>query len=258
MNKLNHRITIGVIPAAGAGKRMGYLSGILPKCLFPLHSRPVIHHIVDNMKGAGVEHIYVIVNYQKDKVIDYFRQAQDDINIAVDFIHQKALTGIADALLLTRDVIHEPFLTILGDDCTITESLDNLVNIFFQRGATVVEGIVEENNIDILKSTCCCKLDGNERIIEIQEKPRNPVFNLRGCGVYVFHPDIFEYIEKTPVSTIRNEIEITQTIALLAREGRAYGGFINGENININSYDDLLQAWLSMKKLKEGLLLPAV
>jgi len=102
--------------------------------------------------------------------------------------------------MLTRDFIKEPFMVILGDDCTITESLDNMVHLFFKHDAIAVEGVVREDNEDILKSTCCLKLDKNQRIIEIEEKPKKPFSNLRGCGVYVFQNDIFQYIEKSPVS----------------------------------------------------------
>ncbi len=243
-------IKIGVIPAAGEGKRMGYLSQILPKCLFPLCDKPIIHHIVDNMKMVGVEQVYVIVNYQKDKVTEYFKQARDEISIDINLIEQTRLSGIADAIMLTRGFIDEPFMVILGDDCTIAESLTNVGRLFFEHNATVVEGIVREDDKDMLKSTCCLTLDENKRIVEIEEKPREPFSHLRGCGIYVFQPGIFEYIEKTPISPIRNEIEITQTIALVAKEEKAYGEFIKGTNININSYKVLLKAWVLMEKLK--------
>lgn len=242
------RIRIGLIPAAGEGKRLGYLSYILPKCLFPLYDKPIIHHIVDNMKSVGVEQIYVIVNYQKDKVIEYFEQVQDEIGVGIDFIEQTKLSGIANAIMLARGSIDEPFMVILGDDCTITESLDNIARLFFEHDATVVEGIVTEDDEDILKSTCCLSLDEDRRIVGIEEKPKEPFSNFRGCGIYVFQTDIFNYIEKTPPSLIRSEVEITETIALVSKDGRAYGEFINGMNINVNSYEDLLQAWILMKK----------
>lgn len=245
-----NKVRVGVIPAAGEGKRMGYLSQILPKCLFPLYDKPIIHHIVENMKGVGIEQIYVIVNYQKDTVIEYFRQTQDEIGIGIDFIEQTRLSGIADAIMLTRGLIDEPFTVILGDDCTITESLENITRLFFEKDATVVEGIVREDNEDVLKLTCCLRLDEDKRIVEIVEKPAHPLSDLRGCGIYVFRPEIFNYILKTPPSAMRNEVEITETIALVSKDRKAYGEFINGANININSYEDLLRAWVLVERFK--------
>jgi dTDP-glucose pyrophosphorylase len=246
------QIKVGVIPAAGRGTRMGYLSQILPKCLFPIYDRPIIHAIIENMKTIGVEQTYVIVNYQKEKLMEYLDGVRDELGVNIDYIEQAELAGIARAIMLARDYAREPFVVILGDDCTITRSLGNLADLFFKKDATVVEGIVIEGNPALLMSTCCVSLDGDGRIQEIVEKPRHPTSRLRGCGVYIFRPDIFSYIEKTPVSPIRHEVEITHTIDMLARENKAFGGFIDGVNININSYEDLLRASALARELKSG------
>lgn len=248
------KIKIGVIPAAGPGKRMGYLSQILPKCLFPLYDRPIVHHVVENMEKVGIEQIYLIVNYQKDKVIEYFKAMEKEIGPNIEFVYQKKLLGIANAVALTETDIDEPFMVILGDDCTFTKSFSNLFNIFSNRNAVVVEGVTKEKKREVLKSTCCVKLNKDKQITKIIEKPKTLVSNLRGCGVYIFDDEIFDYIKKTPVSPIRNEIEISGAIGLAAEDGKAYGGFIKGININVNNYDDLLLASSLMKKFEKGVL----
>ena len=108
--------------------------------------------------------------------------------------------------------------------------------------------------MDILRATCCLELDQERRIVRIVEKPEEPFSYLRGCGIYLFQTDIFKYIEETPLSPLRGESEITQTIALVSKDGKAYGEFINGVNININSCEDLLQASLLTKKFRLSLL----
>ena len=248
-----NRIRIGVIPAAGKAKRMGYLGQILPKCLFPIYDKPIIHHVLENMRTVGVEQVYVIVNYHKEKIVEYLGQVEQEIGVGTEFVVQPRLSGIADAIVLTSKFIEEPFMVMLGDDCTMTQSLGSMLHSFFDHDAIAVEGVVEEDNIDMLRSTCCLSLDHERRIVNIEEKPRAPFSNLRGCGIYVFHSDIFKYIEQTPPSPLRKESEITQTIALVAKDGRAYGEFIDGVNININSCEDLLQASLLARRFKLGL-----
>jgi glucose-1-phosphate thymidylyltransferase len=236
-------INVGLILAAGKGKRMGYLSEVLPKPLFPLYDKPIIHHIVENMQHIGVNRIHVVVNHQKERVIEYLTKVGQTLQIEFSFIYQEDLLGIAHAISLTEEFIHEPFLAILGDDCTITNSLSNLVDVFFEKDAVAVEGVVEENDFGVLKRTCCLNLDADGRILEIVEKPQIAVSSLRGVGVYIFDERIFDYIRKTPVTTIRNEKEITHTIGLVAKDRRAFGEFINGVNININTLADLFEAW---------------
>ena len=71
---MNTKIKIGVIPAAGGGKRLGYLSHLLPKTLFPLYDRPILHYIVEQMQHVGIKDIYIIVHVFKEKVINYCKQ----------------------------------------------------------------------------------------------------------------------------------------------------------------------------------------
>jgi dTDP-glucose pyrophosphorylase len=243
------KIKIGIIPAAGQGKRMGYLSHILPKCLFPLWDKPIIHHIIENMKNIGIEKIYIPVFYQKEKIIEYLNIIKNEITIKIVELNEPT-RGIALTIASVREFVNEPFMVILGDDCTITFSLQNIVNTFFKKNAIVVEGVVREKSKNVLKSTCCLKLDKNKKIIDIIEKPESPISNIRGTGIYVFSPKIFEFIKKTKPSPPRDEVEITNTIKLVAQEGLAYGEFIQGKNINVNTPDDLLKAWIIMKNFK--------
>jgi dTDP-glucose pyrophosphorylase len=88
-------------------------------------------------------------------------------------------------------------------------------------------------------------------ITKIIEKPVNPESNLRGCGVYIFDPKIFPYIESTKIRGV--ERVITDTISLIVDEKRAYGKILDGINININNCDDLLVANKLYKKYRDEL-----
>jgi dTDP-glucose pyrophosphorylase len=245
------RIKIGVIPAAGEGKRMGYLGHILPKCLFPLWDKPIIHYIIENMRKVGIKKILIPAFYQKEKIVEYLNTIPVN-DITIKIVQLKSPTkGIALSIASVQKLVNEPFMVILGDDCTITPSLQNIVNTFFKKDAIAVGGVVREKSKNILKSTCCVKLDKNKKIVDIIEKPNSPISNLRGTGVYVFSPKIFEFIKKTKPSPPRNEVEITNTIKLVAQKGLAYGEFIQGLNININTPEDLLKAWINMKTFKK-------
>ena len=99
----------------------------------------------------------------------------------------------------------EPFTVILGDDLTIVKSLRNLVETFWDKSAWVVEGVVPENDLDVLKRTCCVALKKTGEIKEIIEKPVLPKSNLRGTGIYLFDSKVFDFIEATPISNTRGE-----------------------------------------------------
>lgn len=238
-------IKVGVIPAAGSAKRLGYLSYLLPKTLFPIYDRPIFHHLIDQMESLGIEDIYVIVNIHKEKIIEYYKRIKTSLKSRIHFIEQKKLNGLANAILLTEKYVKKrPFLTILGDECAITDPLKPMVDLFFESGSIVTEMVIRENDKNILRQTCSAKINKDGRIIEILEKPEDPPYMIRGCGVYIFSPAIYDFIRETPSHSIRNEKEITTTINNVAKIKKAFGYFIQGHNININDPDELLKASL--------------
>lgn len=238
-----NKIKIGLIPAAGKGLRLNdlLLTRVLPKPMLPILNKPLLQYAIENLKSMGVEDVYIIVGSKKEIIQEYFGNGED-FGLDITYIEQKPLKGIAHAVSLTKDFISEPFSVILGDDLTITNSLNNLVELFWEKNALVIEGVVTENNIDAIKRACCITLSDDGKIMEIIEKPFAPKSNLRGIGVYLFDPKVFDFIENTPVSTKRYEKEITDTIGLIAKEGRAYASLINGVNINVNTSSDLMVA----------------
>lgn len=239
-----------VIPAAGTGTRFGYLSKVLPKCLFPLYDRPIIAHILDHLKNLGIKQVVIIVGYKKREVISFISEIKENYDFEISFVEQNQPTGVADAIRLSEGIIQGNFIVILGDDVTFTKSLSNLVNLFEREKPVIVEGIVKETDIEKLKSACCLTINSKNMIDKIIEKPQKPFSDIRGCGVYICSQQIFDHLSTTPLSQ-RGQREITDAIAILANKNLAYAEFINGINLNINSYDDLLMAWQIQKILGE-------
>ncbi len=244
-------ITIGVIPAAGAGTRLGYLSTILPKALFPLYDRPILHYVINQMQSLGMKDIYIVINVYGDKIMEYCRNIQGSLKARIHFVHQSELLGTADASLRTEQYIGKnSFLVMYGDDCTVSDSLPDLLSFFQSSDGIVTEAVIREKRTAILQQTCSVKLLRNRKIAEILEKPQRPPYPMRGCGVYAFRSDIFSHIRQTPLHTQRKEREITHTINQLAQRGKAYGYPIRGHNININNYDELIRASMLVKRTR--------
>jgi len=238
----NSPVEIGLIPAAGTGARLGYLSNLLPKTLFPIYDRPILHHIINLMESVKIREIYIIVNVHKDKIIEYCKKVRKDLKVNIHFIEQKELNGTANAILLAERYIREPFLTILGDEYLPGDLLPDILEFFYTKNCIALEAAIKEKNKIILQQTCCVNIAEDNRIIQIIEKPQNPLYNLRGCGIYVFKPEIFGFIKKTAPNPIRKEKDITTVIDMVAKNNQAYAYVLSGSNFNINNADELLKA----------------
>ena len=61
-----------VILAAGEGKRMHPLTYTRPKVMVPLAGKPILEHVVLQIKQAGIEEFVFIVGYFDQAIRDYF------------------------------------------------------------------------------------------------------------------------------------------------------------------------------------------
>lgn len=237
-----NEIRNGVILAAGKGKRLNTnYSNILPKPLIPIQNKAIIDYSVENLIRLGVSEFYIIVHYKKDLIKEYLTNNYKDLRFY--FIYQKTLSGIGDAIYLTKQYLQgEPFIVQLGDEIDIVENLEDFNRLFYEKHPSVINGSIYEPDINVLKRTCEIEFDMTQEILDIKEKPVNPIYPYRGTGLYIFNKNIYEYIEKTPVSSVRNEREITDTIKIISKDRNAYSIGIRGLSFNINTVDDLLKA----------------
>lgn len=236
------KINIGVIPIGGKGTRLGWLGNFLPKSLIPLGQKPMLYLIIKNMQTMGIEQIYLLVNYKSNLIRKYLKQENEFNNLKIRFLKSEPELGLADVILKTEKFIKQPFVTILGDDFTISDTLKQFTAIQLPKDAIVLEAVCTETNRAILSQTCEIRINPKNQITQALEKPKNPKSNLRGCGIYLFTPEIYDFIRKTKKSPSSKKREITDTINLAAHNKKAYAWHLRGINININTQLDLEKA----------------
>src|ERR1700751_6309877 len=66
------KINKAVILAAGRGTRMRDLTGELPKPMIKVRGKPVLQHIVEGLRDAGIRDCLIVVGYRADAVRDFF------------------------------------------------------------------------------------------------------------------------------------------------------------------------------------------
>lgn len=242
---------VGLIPAAGEGTRLYPFSRAVPKEIYPILGKPVIEHAVENLRMGGIRKLFLIVGYQKGALMDYLGDgSQFDVSIA--YIFQLLRRGLGHAILQAKDWIDTSFVTLLGD--SFVEPKSEVVRLIElhkkeQPLATVLLFDVKDpTSYGIAKMN---DVHGRSGVIEsMVEKPSLEMAQnyLRGdiyqalCGFYVFEPEIFEYIEKTPPGA-KNEIQITDALQLAINSGETIcGRILNGKYLDIGKWHTVLQA----------------
>jgi len=212
----------GVILAAGKGERLRPLTDDRPKVLLKVANKAIIEYVLENLYPF-VDEFIIIVRYQKEKLIEFL--GDEYKGKPISYIEQVEGEGTARAIYSARGFIEgEPFLAVNGDIYFERDAVKALLHAFRKADAALLVKEFED-----LSHFGKVEVEG-DYVKEIKEKPGN-IRGYANLGIYVFRPDVFEFIEKTPLSR-RGEYEITDTINLMIKAGRkiayaVYNGYWN-------------------------------
>ena len=182
-----------VLLAAGKGTRMRELTTDLPKPMIAVRGQPILRHIVDGLKAAGVTHFQIVVGYRADVVTDYFGDGSK-LGISVEYATQVVQDGTGRVVELARDFAGvNPFILSYGDILIDPANYRRLVAI---KDAEALIS-VKHNPGEIAKGG---SVFVNERfeMTDLREKPLpgEPTSPWYNSGVYSFRPSIFEFTAK--------------------------------------------------------------
>ena len=184
------------------------LTGTRPKVMLPLANKPILEHLLIEIREAGVKELVFIVGYHDEQVRDYFGNG-DKWGVQIEYCSQRKQLGTANALKMAEDLIAGDFLMMNGD---IIASHKDIARLSKKRGNAL--GIVE---VDDPCDLGVVEVSGN-KVARIYEKVTNPPFRTANAGLYRFTPEIFAAIAQTAKST-RGEYEITDSLQLMIDEG---------------------------------------
>lgn len=220
---------IGLIPAAGRGKRLKPFTHTKPKPLVFVAGKPIIAHILDGLIDV-VNEVVVIVGYMKDMLIDYLNRHYSE-NFDFIFVEQKIRLGLGHAVYLgMKDTMQDGkgYLITLGDEFFGMGYSEMLEHHRVHGGRDGTLGIKKVDNprnygIVILEDT---------RIRGLIEKPENPPTDIAIAGVYIIDNAkmLFNALEDIVTQALKNnvhngEVQLTDALDLMVRRGCDLGTF---------------------------------
>src|SRR6202140_1771429 len=238
-----------VLPVAGLGTRVLPASKVIPKEMLPLVDKPTLQYIVEEAVAAGVEEIIFVTSRSKRSIEDHFdmfpelEQALERKGKQKELaelrhtqrmatstsVRQPEPLGLGHAVLCAKELVgDEPFIVMLGDIIVPPETpcLPQLIEVHERYGGSVLSLVIlPPEVIPSYGIATVEELDeGALKITHVVEKPalEEAPSNLGAYGPYVFPPDIFPLLEKTPPGK-GGEIQVTDAIEMQARAGKCYG-----------------------------------
>jgi len=241
-----------VFPVAGLGTRFLPATKAMPKEMLPVVDRPLIQHVVDEAREAGIEHLIFVTGRNKAVIEDHFdrqfeleatlqergkradlRNLSDDLPGAgtTSFTRQQSPLGLGHAVWCARELVgNEPFALLLPD-VLVKHSPGCLAQMIEAAGK-----LEERANIIAVEETPLSRIHmygvvgvgkANGRAFSItgmvEKPPREEApSNLTITGRYILQPEIFDILEKHETGT-GGEIQLTDAMIQLSKAQPFYG-----------------------------------
>lgn len=229
----------GLILSGGHGTRLRPLTYTRAKQLIPIANKPNLFYVVEDLHGAGITDIGVVVSPETGGEV---RAALGDgarFGVHFTFIVQESPLGLAHAVRVARDFLgDDPFVVYLGDNL-LSGGIRELVAEY---RAGQDDAIVLLTPVDNPQQFGVAVLDEAGRVARLVEKPVEPPSNLALVGVYLLNPAVHEVIDTLRPSW-RGEYEITDAIqGLIDRGFRVRACRVRGWWKDTGKPEDLLDA----------------
>ena len=239
-----------VFPVAGLGTRFLPATKAMPKEMLTVVDRPVIQHVVDEAKAAGIEHFIFVTGRNKGVIEDHFdrmyelehtlqaRGKNKELTVLMDdlpgagqtsFTRQQAPLGLGHAVWCAREIVgNEPFALLLPDMLHHSETpcLADMIAAHTKHGgnhvavAPVPEDQTHQYGIAGVEDAHA-KVSRIEQMVE-KPAPGTAPSNLHITGRYILQPEIFDLLAKQKSGT-GNEIQLTDSmLSLMKKEDQSF------------------------------------
>jgi len=227
----------GVILAGGTGSRLYPLTKVTNKHLLPVGNYPMIYHPIFKLKIAGIDDILIVTG--KDHMGDVVNLLGSGYEFGVNFTYkvQDQAGGIAQALGLAEHFVGNDSCVVLLGDNIFEDDISDYVNNFAQQGEgakILIKEVPDPQRYGV------AELNG-DKIISIEEKPKNPKSNYCVTGIYMYDAKVFNII-KTLKPSGRGELEITDVNNAYINENSLTFDVLKGWWTDAGTFDSLLKA----------------
>ena len=265
------RVRKAVFPVAGLGTRFLPASKAMPKEMLTVVDRPLIQHVVDEAREAGIEHFIFVTGRNKGVIEDHFdRQYELEQVLAergktaelevlngdlpgpgtTSFTRQQEPLGLGHAVWCARELVgDEPFALLLPDVLVQTEGkgcLAQMLDAYAAQGGNIiaVEPVPEDQAKNYGVVGLAGKGDG--RVLPIdgmveKPKPGTAPSNLTILGRYILQPEIFDILSAQEKGA-GGEIQLTDAMLALLKRQPFYAVKYEGRTFDCGSKVGFLTA----------------
>jgi NDP-sugar pyrophosphorylase family protein len=208
---------IGVVLAAGRGKRMGVRTATTPKPLLPLRGEPILAHVLRGLASAEVREVVLVVGYLGEQIVRHFEKGER-WGVRLDYVWQERAEGTAAALLLARERIGTRPFFLSWADVVVSRSNYAALRAAFER--TPCAAWIGVNEVEDPCAGAAVYLGEHDRVLRIVEKPPPGTSSTRwnNSGLGIYSAVLCDYAA-TLAPSPRGERELPQAVQAMIADG---------------------------------------
>ncbi len=180
-----------VIMAGGFGTRIQPLTNSIPKPMLPIMNRPMMEHILNKVKSAGITEIVVLLYFKPEVIKNYFKDGSD-FGVNITYVRPDDDYGTAGAVKKAEKYLDETFIVVSGDLVTDFD-FKEIVGYHQVKNSKLT---ITLTSVEDPLQFGVVITDKTGKILRFLEKPGwGEVFSdTINTGIYVIEPEILKYI----------------------------------------------------------------
>ncbi len=228
----------GVILAGGLGTRLYPLTKVTNKHLLPVYDKPMIYYPIQTLINAGIDDILIVTG--GNNAGDFLRLLGNGKEFGlkhINYTYQEGEGGIADALRLAEFFAGKDKVCVLLGDNIIEKNIRKAADAFAaqKEGAKILlKEVTDPSRFGVPE------LRG-DRIVRIEEKPKEPKSKYAVIGIYFYDQSVFDII-KTLKPSNRGELEITDVNNWYIERGVMTWDILEGWWADAGTFESLIRS----------------
>lgn len=211
-----------IVPMAGRGSRLRPHTLTVPKPLIPVAGKPIVHRLVQDIAKVVKEEIdeiaFVIGDpaFFGDDVVKSLRELASSLNAKASIYRQDLPLGTGHAIMCAKESLEGP---------AVVAYADTLIRADFNLDADA-DSVIWVKQVANPEAYGVVKLNDQDHIVELVEKPETFVSDLAVIGIYYFK-DISVLKEELQAVLDQNitkggEYQINDGILRMMEKGRIF------------------------------------
>lgn len=226
------------ILAGGKGTRLRPITYEIPKPMVPIQGRPLLEHTIDLLKKYDIRDIIISIGFLGNKIQEHFGNGSK-FGVRIKYVTENEPTGTAGPLRIAQPLLEGEHFVMINGDNLFNIDMHELIRTHFENNTVAT---ITLTSVSDPTKFGVAKLQGN-KILSFIEKPKlvDAPSNLINAGVYLFSPEIFNYIPDKNYSMIETEV-----FPKLLQNQQFYGYVMGGQWLPAGTpeeYEQAIKEW---------------